>query len=237
MNMEKYGYYFILNGDNDEIEKYKKIAVDYVEIFRDNGNWFLSSDAIREEKDYSSAKNIAEGYLKLLHGITTLYIGCSYNIRINGFVNKTKDDTNTTLTKEIACTVTVVKDFRNEDINCAKELFRIAIQNKERSDYKLSEILKILKNGYPLDYYDSYKVIELIGKDRCMKVIGERFDELKANLNSEYHQGENARHSRVTNRKDEMKVRKLSKDEIDKNIRGIINNYIKDLCNDMMAES
>ena len=62
----------------------------------------------------------------------------------------------------------------------------------------------------------------------CKRAIGDKFKDLKANLNSEYHQGEKARHSKVKNMEKEKEIRKLSREEIDKNIRSIINFYIKE---------
>lgn len=228
MDMKDDGYYFVLSGENDEIEKYQKVAGDCVEIFKEEENWYLSSKNIRAEMDYNKSKFIAEDCLKLLHGIASFYIGRAYDVRISGSVSKTKDNNNI-VTTGFDVDFTVVKDLNEEDINSAKNLFKIALQKEKQNEYCLVDVLKILRNGYPLDYYDSYKIIELVGKELCEKAIGDAFKDLKANLNSEYHQGEKARHSRRTNRDDEVKIKKLSKNEIDNDIRTIINLYIKEV--------
>ena len=227
MDMKNDGFYFVLSGKDDEIEEYQKMAGDCVEIFKNEKSWYLSSRDIRAEMDYDKSKRIAEDRLNLLHGIVAFYIGHSYDIKISDAVSKTNKNINKVFVEfDVNCTV--VKDIKEEDINSAKTLLKIAIQKEKNNEYKLTDLLKILRNGYPLDYYDSYKIIELVGTEICEKAIGNKFKGLKANLNSEYHQGEKARHSKAKNIEKEKEIRKLSRDEIDKNIRSIINLYIKE---------
>lgn len=228
------GYYFILKGKDEEIDLYRKIADNKIDIFKQNDKWYLSSCDIRSESDYVKSRCIAEDTLNILHGLVAFYRGCCYAITIDGYIkhNNGKSDE---ITVDMDGTVNVVNEMTPDEICVARELFSVSLLMEKQNEYRLASILRLLRKDTPLDLYDAYKIIELVKKDTCKEIIGyDVFNCLCGNINNAEFQGEQARHSRAytekkqgNKKKDEKEKKPLTRVEINEYMKSIIMEYFK----------